>query len=421
MTLRANRGALATAFGAICAAGAIGTPAEATNGYFANGYDAASKAMAGSAVAVDTGPIGAAVNPALGFDIGNSAGGCVSIFSPHTRGFTVGGAALIAPGTYESENDVFYVPCLGANFQLSDRITLGFTAVGNGGMNTEYSTNPFPGGSTAPLGVNLEQLIMSANLAYKVNENVTLGFAPVYAFQKFSATGLEGFAGYSSDRANLTNNGNDYSRGWGFNVGILVDVTPNLTFGAAYRSKIDMSEFSQYAGLFAEGGDFDIPATATVGGAYTLPTEPRLTLTAEWQRIFYGDVAAIANPENLFGSAQLGAANGSGFGWDDMDVFRVGAIWQHSDQLTLRGGVSYATEFTDSSQVLFNTLAPATPQWHVSIGADYRLNENWTVTGSYVHAFDNSLSGTAPVGLGTQPISVFMEQDEVTVGMNYTW
>ena len=88
---------------------------------------------------------------------------------------------------------------------------------------------------------------------------------------------------------------------------------------------------------------------------------------------------------------------------------------------TIRGGVSHNTEFTSGSQALMNTLAPATPQWHASLGASYQGNERRALHLAYTHAFDNTLSGNAPIAFGGQPVSMQMSQHGVSVGMTWKW
>ncbi|MHC0052830.1 OmpP1/FadL family transporter [Actibacterium sp. D379-3] len=420
INLDVRRAAPAQLCAVACALATLGGPAQATNGYIANGYGGGSKGMAGAGVAVPTGVLGLAQNPAMGMKVGNQAGFCLTTFAPD-RSFDVGGAGPLIPGTYDSENSVFFIPCGGANFTLNERSALGLFIFGNGGMNTEYESNPFsPLGGSAPLGVSLEQVFLSVNYTYQVTDQLSFGIAPVFALQRFSATGLETFAASSIDPANVTNNGDDWSQGYGLNMGLLWEPNAQWSFGAAYRSQMDMEEFDKYSGLFAEQGGFDIPAVATLGAAYTPPTNTRLTLTAEYQRIFYGDIPALANSGAVL-ATPLGADDGPGFGWDDMDVIRVGAIWRHSPKLTLRGGVSYATSFTEGDEVLFNTLAPATPQWHASVGASYKLNASWGLTSSYTHAFEAHKNGANQTPGFGQPISLRMVQDEFAIGMTYKW
>ncbi len=378
--------------------------------------------MAGSGVAVNAGVLGLAQNPAMGTAVGNQADACICFFAPD-RGFTVGGVAPLTPGTYNSKNSLFITPCIGANFILNDRSTLGFTIYGNGGMNTEYGTNTFAGlgAGSSPLGVNLEQLFVSANYAYDITDRFTIGFSPIFALQNFEATGFEAFIPSSLNPARVTNQGKDWSTGWGVNLGMAWRPNDEWTIGASYRSRMNMDNFDRYAGLFAEAGDFDIPATATLAAAFSPASNRALTLTAEYQRIFYGDVASIAN-SNAALTTPLGAANGPGFGWQDVDVIRFAGIYKASPKLTLRGGVSYATDFLKSnSEVLFNVLAPATPKWHVSIGGSYRISDKMELTGAYTHVFENTVSGAnLTPGFG-QPVSLRMFQNELSVGLSYKW
>ena len=408
----------ATALRATMAAGVAlsAAPAMATTGYFSNGTSVQSKGMAGAGVSIGTGLMGAAANPAMALKYSNQADACLSAFMP-SRSTTITGM-----GTFKSDKEFFPVPCGGVNFQLKNGATLGVLMYGNGGMNTEYPVNFFGGGVVpGPLGVNLEQLFIQVNYATEISEGVSVGFAPIFAAQRFSATGLSGFAPFSMNPAALSDNGDDWSTGFGAQIGAVIEASPNLSFGISYRSKIKMDPFSKYSGLFANGGDFDIPASASLGVTFMPPSNRSLKITAEWQRIFYSGVPAIAN--GFPTAAPLGAVGGPGFGWDDMDVFRIGAEFEASPKWTVRGGISYNTEFTDSSQATLNALAPATPQWHIALGGTMHINDRRELHVSYVHAFDNSLSGTlpSPPFPGAAPISEQMSQHEVSVGMTWKW
>lgn len=404
-------------------AGLLASPAAATNGYFANGFSVQSKGMAGAGVAVEAGVMGLANNPAMGTRLGRQFDMCASAFGPD-RSVTISPGGPLTAGTFKSENPWFLVPCMGINLPKGDRASLSFMLYGNGGMNTEYTTNFFAGlgAGTSPLGVNLEQLFLSANYAYEINDSLTVGIAPILAFQRFEATGLQALAALSSAPAAVSNTGENWSDGFGFNIGMVYEPNEQVTIGAAYRSKINMSKFDKYAGLFAGGGDFDIPATATLGVAFQPTSKPGLTLTAEFQRIFYGDVAAISNSSAPPGGA-LGTAAGAGFGWVDMDVIRLAGSYQLNQEWTLRGGISHATDFISSAgNVLINTLAPATPAWHASIGATRKMRNGWTMDVAYSHAFDKRYTGANPAFTRVaQNASIRMDQHEISFGLTKSW
>ncbi|MFU8777501.1 MAG: OmpP1/FadL family transporter [Roseovarius sp.] len=409
--------------GALFALGALASPATATNGYFANGYGGQSKGMAGAGVAIPTGVLGMAQNPATGVKLGNQAGFCLTTFAPDREVRIAPGGPLTA-GTHKSQNDVFFIPCGGANWKLDAQSSLGAFVFGNGGMNTEFDTNFFAGlgAGSAPVGVNLEQAFITLNYARQVNDRLSLGISPILAVQRFKAQGLQAFSGLSISPGDVTNRGHDWSTGFGLNLGLLYEASPQWAFGAAYRNEIQMSRFGKYRGLFAGGGEFDVPAMLTLGAAYTPATAPQWTITGEYQRIFYGNVKPIANP-SAPPNGPLGAPNGVGFGWEDIDVWRLAAIWRKTDKLTLRSGVSYSTEFiSNDGDVVINTIAPGTPQWHISAGGTYEISDRWAFTFSYTHAFANSFSGANPALTGVaQQVKIRMHQNEIATGLSYRW
>ena len=223
----------------------------------------------------------------------------------------------------------------------------------------------------------------------------------------------------STSPGDVSNNGYDFSYGGGVRVGAVWDALPWLSVGATYQSKMWMTEFSQYKGLFAEQGGFDIPATAQAG--ITLKPIKEVEVLLEWQRIFYGDVASIANTGVLTNPSTqlLGMDGGLGFGWQDMDVFRIGVQWHATPELTLRTGYAHATDFTTSKEILFNTLAPATIANHISVGASYQMTPAWQLTFAYTYAFDNDLSGAIQQTFGGGTETIQMYQHELSFGVTY--
>jgi long-chain fatty acid transport protein len=57
----------------------------------------------------------------------------------------------------------------------------------------------------------------------------------------------------------LTDNGYDYSFGGGLRAGIEWEAMPVLRFGVSGQTKMYMTKFDKYAGLFAEQGGSTFP------------------------------------------------------------------------------------------------------------------------------------------------------------------
>ncbi|MBI4753943.1 MAG: outer membrane protein transport protein [Betaproteobacteria bacterium] len=424
--------------------------ALATNGYFAHGYGMKSKGMGGAATATATDTFGGASNPAKMVWVGDRLDVGLDVFMPERTAKREGMAAPMAGynGTSESGSTVFAVPEFGYNKMLNPNMSLGVTVYGNGGMNTDYDAG-LDGGAAAPafapscagapsnilfgcgrLGVDLMQLIVAPTLAYKINPNHSIGVSPLLGYQRFKVDGLQAFGelGFSSSPTNVTNKGYDDAFGWGVRVGWMGKISDTVTLGAAYSSKIRMSEFDKYKGLFAEGGDFDIPENYNFGIA--VKVNPKTTVAFDVQQINYSKVKSIANgvTNSLLAppADQLGTTNGSGFKWRDQTVFKLGVEYEYSNALTLRAGYNYGRSPIrgDIDTVSFNILAPGVVEHHVTLGGTWTLANKAEVTVAYMHAFKKSVSGpsaTSLMGLppSTETLTMYQNSLGVAYGMKF--
>lgn len=396
-------------------------PALATNGYFSLSYGTPYKGMAGAGQALHLNTMASATNPATiafvkGYDVS------FALFNPN-REYTVTGNPSgypgtfgLAPGTYESDSSAFLVPGLSAAWHLSDKLHLGVAFYGNGGMNTDY---PNPVFGQAPTGVNLTQAFLAPSVAYEIAEDHAVGVSVIGAYQRFEAKGLGAFAMFSSNPAALTDNGADTSLGVGARIGYHGHATEWLAFGASYQTKIAMSELDDYAGLFAEQGDFDVPANWTVGVA-VMPSKC-WTIAADVQRIYYSDVASVGNPmlPNLMLSP-LGSDGGAGFGWEDITIWKLGVQWEASEAWTFRAGYAHADQPVPESEVLFNILAPGVVQDHVTVGVTTLLSKKAALHFALTRAFSSEVEGPNPLEApGQQRIQLKMDQWEAELGVSF--
>ena len=394
--------------------------ALATNGYFSNAYGVKAQGVAGVSIALPQDGLAAANNPAGTAFVGDRADIGASWFRP-TRGADIHGNGAGLNGSYDgNDSQNFLIPEFGYVRQLSPQWAAGVAVYGNGGMNTDYGTNPWRSfGASGSAGVNLEQLFISPSVAYKITEDHAIGLAVNFAYQRFSAKGLQPFAGNSASPSSFTNQGTDTSTGWGLRLGYTGKITPDLTFGATYATKTKTSDFDKYKGLFAEGGGYDIPANYGLGIAWR--ATPSLTVAADLQRIEYSGVKSVGNSlENLFSGNAFGTANGPGFGWEDVDVIKLGAAYDIQDW-TLRAGYSHATQAIPSSQTFLNILAPGVIQDHLGLGATWRQGKSGELSVAYTHGFKKTVngSGSIPAAFGGGEADIHLAEDILSVA--YGW
>ncbi len=373
----------------------------------------------------------------------------------------------LEPGTVESGSDYFVIPSVAFNYKIGERHNLGFNFYGNGGMNTNYDTktyysaiiasfgDPMPDGNpnpmtnvTAPTGINMQQMFISLTYAIQLGKH-SIGISPVFAYQTIEVKGLQAFRdmgmagspmltqlGYPNRMDYVTNNGVDNSTGFGVKIGYQGELFSGFRLGASWQPRINMSQFEKYQGLFAEEGDFDIPCNWQAGLSYTV--NEKYTFLFDVRQINYSKVKSIANPmdtktllpmvpsvpmdpENLFVPnpefVPLGSEDAAGFGWKDMTIIKFGFEALVAETWMVRAGYSYGKQPIQEDQVMFNILAPAVNDNHISFGFTKVFNQhelNFAVT----HALDNTVTGPNPLDPGQQ-IELNMNQWEFEIGFAF--
>lgn len=397
-------------------------PSGATNGYFSHGYGTADKALAGAGVALPQDALAAATNPAGLAFLGHRYDAGLAFFSPD-RHYTITGAPSgfpgtlgLVPGEVRSDSRLFFIPHFGAVWDLGGS-TAGLAIYGHGGMNTDWPTATFY--ASSPTGVDLSQLFIAPTWAKRIGDKHAFGVTALFAYQRFEIQGVASFAPFSADPAHLSNNGHDDSLGFGFKVGYLGRLSPRFSIGASYQSKMSMGDFSDYAGLFAEQGGFDIPATWTAGVAIGISSS--VTLLLDVQETLYSDVTSIGAPllPNLV-TAPLGSDGGAGFGWQDETTYKLGLQIDGGGDWIWRLGVSDTEQPIPSSEVLFNILAPGVVEAHYTAGFTRRLGTSRTVNLAVMYAPSVEVAGANPLEVpGLQTIG--LELSEWDLELSFSW
>ena len=374
----------------------------------------------------------------------------------------------LAEGTVESDKKYFVIPAIAFTYKIGEKHTLGFNFYGNGGMNTTYETktyyseiinsfgNPMPDGNPNPManvsqptGINMQQMFATITYALQLGKH-SIGISPLFVYQTFEATGLEAFrdmgmAGSpqltqmlgTPDRMDyVTNNGVDNSTGFGVKIGYQGELFEGFRLGASFQPQIKMAKFDKYKGLFADEGNFDIPCNWQAGISYTIAE--KYTVMFDVKQIMYSKVKSIGNPMNtqemmpmvptvpmdpqmLFQPnpdwVPLGDENGAGFGWEDMTIFKLGVEAALIETWQFRAGFSYGNQPIPETEVMFNILAPAVNNTHVSLGFTKEIKDhelNFAIT----HALNNKVSGKNPFD-PAQTIALEMNQWEFELGFRF--
>jgi long-chain fatty acid transport protein len=419
--------------------------AFATNGYFTHGNGTKNKSMAGAGIALPEDAIDVTNNPAVATEVGDQFIFGAALFSPIRKYSTtesqanggcfpgMGCAITIGPNSIKSDENYFVIPHVAWSKQLDNGNAFALAFYGRGGMNTtwEGGTATFdpdgPGPGFGPMtfpgtygagdaGVDYNQAFLDVTWAKKVNDRFSFGLTGVIVAHWFEATGVASFAPLTETYArsfvetgqpqmptNLSNNGHDWAFGYGFKVGIHYALTDQLSFGAMYQSNIWMDEFDDYADLFAEQGDMDVPANLKVG--LTWHASDTMAWSFDIEHAWFSDVDAVGNPiGNLFRcptagvggtdlTSCLGGSNGGGFGWEDMTIYKLGLRYKAGEDWTWRLGYSYGEQPIPNTQMSFNILAPGVMEHHFAGGFTLERTKGRQFNMAVMYAPDISVTG----------------------------
>jgi long-chain fatty acid transport protein len=446
--------------GAIALALLASGNAMATNGYFTHGIGTHNKAQAGSGVASPEQAIDAANNPASGVIVGDRLDLGLAIFSPR-RSYDASdsqingnfGAFTINADNVESGSEWFPIPYVAKSWTLENDAAITALFYGRGGMNTDYkdgsaSFDP-DGPGPAPVmtlpgtfgagntGVDLNQAFIELGYSFKRGD-FAFGIAPVIAIQAFEIKGVSSFGGFTKAFAasggtqppsNLSNNGVDYSYGFGLKAGVIWDFSESLNFSLSYHSRMYMEEFDKYSDLFAKEGMFDIPAVTRVGASWQA-TE-RLRLHVDVEHAQYGEIESIAEPLSLVfncptagaGGTNLencfGGNKGAGFGWSDVTTYKIGGSYVRGDSpFTYRFGYNYSEQPINDNDVVVNILAPAVVEQHFTFGVSRKTRKGNELSVAFMYAPENTITGTNLFD-PTQTIDLTMDQYEIEFSWSF--
>ena len=323
----------------------------------------------------------------------------------------IGGGAYLPPVSFGTNNGgdggvTALVPNLYYSNKLNDKLSIGLGINAPFGLATDYDrtwVGRYYAKESDVATININPVI-----AYKVTDQFTLaaGVSAEYmdvtlssmldgGLIAFSATQSPSFISAISQPAYdifAENKADDWA--FGFNLGLMYEFTPDTRIGLAYRSEIKHklegdvkfqipSALAFLSPTFSNQdihGEITLPATASVN-LYTKVTD-KLALMGDvtWTGWSSFDELTINFEGSLAGSPSTTTEN-----WDDTWRYSVGASYQATEALQLRGGMAY--DETPISDEYRTPRIPGEDRFWVSLGAGYQFTENIDMDFAYAHLF----------------------------------
>jgi len=314
-----------------------------------------------------------------------------------------------------------WFPNIFYSHSFSDRLKVGIDVVVPFSLDTEYDS--LWTGRYYAVKSELQTYDINPAIAYRIGERWSLGagisaqyldaelthavdFGLINALDLSNAFPLIPSTPTSDGSVAVT--GDDW--GYGFNLGVLFELSENSRFGLTYRSKvahtIDGRAGFTYpaaaAGVGPASGlvnqnvrvDIDLPATASLSGYHQIG-QWAIMGDVTWTQWSTLDALRIdyANP---------GVADEvTTLQWDDTLRFSVGVTWFYDDEWTWRAGLAF-DQSPVSSPALQTPAIPDEDSFWLSLGGSWKFDENWGLDfgGAYIWATDdpgiNKTTATLP-------------------------
>ena len=346
-------------------------------------------------------------------------------------------------GTGDTGNDAV-VPAGYYSWQVNQQLWLGLS------VNTPFGLSvSFPddwAGRNYAGDTKLQSYNATPSFAYQINNMISIGAGVQIQYAKADlATGLPvNGLGQFNNGLQLLGLGNQASlegHGWGygFTVGVTLTPTPTTTIGLGYRSAINQKikgtltlpsgiAFTPLGG--STPGDvettLDLPDVVSLGLRQRLTQQWMLMATAEWSNWSRIGTSTVTQSSGAPATI-LGTPFKLPFEYRDGWFLSVGAEYQWTDQLAVRGGVGF--ERSPISDQVRTPRLPDNDRTWLSLGATYQATKKLSFDVAYSHLFVKDTSIDISAGSGNPAYNgvvsyigdVSSHGDVISVAMKYRW
>lgn len=272
-----------------------------------------------------------------------------------------------------------FIPTGYTTYQVNDKLWLGFGMTVPFGMGTEYGRGWKE--NTSGTSAKIYTFDMNPSFAYKISDFISIGagISVQYAKAHLGQTVFDGLAHGKVE-------GDSWD--WGYNFGIMISPTDTMRFGLAYRSSIDhdaeghtklTGPFPDSIGLGGTSVDMktsiETPATVMLTGTWEATPDLRLSGLIRWAEWSNFDTLTLEH-DTLTGPGGVPVPLTTEIEnkWQDTWLFSVGADYRINDTWTVRGGIAYETGAVDDEKYRVAVI-PDTDRLWLSLGASYHWSK----------------------------------------------
>ena len=300
----------------------------------------------------------------------------------------------------DGQNKTEFLPNFYITHQVNDNWWVGLGVTTPFGLSTSYGQYSHGNWNYGNRGTEAELFDIDINpcFAWKPNDFFSFGGGISLQYAK-AKLGLDAFNPYPASEKNpygrSATNPNGYmghgeetgdSWAWGWNVGILLRPTEKTRFSISYRSAVKHKatghfKFSNpyFSGKYPSKVTIKTPDTVYASGLWEATNNLTLTGTirwAKWQNCHEWTLRQSGVPA----IPALSALNNIDIRhhYRNTWLFALGADYKINDQWTVRGGVAYEECAVDDQSYRVATI-PDGDRLFLSLGASYNFDKHWSV------------------------------------------
>ncbi|MEH6501091.1 MAG: outer membrane protein transport protein, partial [Pseudoalteromonas distincta] len=237
----------------------------------------------------------------------------------------------------------------------------------------------------------VQVVTLQPTLSYKVNDRVSIGFGPTINRIEGTLTSAV-FTGTGSD-GNVDIQGDDI--GYGFNAGVLVDLSDSVALGVTYHSKVDytLEGRTRVSGFpIPVNGRYDaeleVSTPESVDVSLTYAHDDFWTFYAgtTWTRWSQFDQLVIENQNApaIFSTVE------EELNWSDTWAFAFGAAYQITPKVVLRTGLAF--DRSPTNDVDRTVRIPVGNRKILSLGAGWDATDDLTLDVAYAYLREDRAS-----------------------------
>lgn len=220
----------------------------------------------------------------------------------------------------------------------------------------------------------LKRTIVAPSLTSQWGTTGSVGLTALLAYQRFASLGL-GESNLHDGISVWPLVPSETSYGVGARLDVGNTLFNRLSWNAAYQSRVNMDALNSLRGVYSDPGQFDIPASASVGLSYALT--PVVSVDVGAERVVYSDVTPYTSPAlpRRF-LALLGSGVSPVFAWDDLTVYSAGLTLRNQALGNFELRYTTRQQPSPSSNLLRNALGSDPADHTVAIGYARNTGKN---------------------------------------------